>query len=193
MLQYFALFNINRSIYLAQIPQTSANILIDFNKRLYLEGSKPSTKLYRTDSLSSVFSLAEKSSRGNYDYPAFVSTDPNDESKGHDTLITVTPMQTLNDSSNYQYLYFTLHGNANNLHLAGISSSYMLPIQLFQISFYHGFMNYKTILSLNATEKSLLESTILFQIETRLLPQGGELDTYLEKFNLKEEELARRL
>jgi hypothetical protein len=33
---------------------------------------------------------------------------------------------------------------------------------------------------------------VLFQIETRLLPQGGELEGYLEKFNLKEEEEARR-
>mgnify|MGYP000670944594 CR=1 FL=1 len=51
-----------------------------------------------------------------------------------------------------------------------------------------GFQLSRTI----AYEKAFLESIILFQIETRLLPQGGELDSYLEKFNLKAEEEARR-
>ena len=47
-------------------------------------------------------------------------------------------------------------------------------------------------MSLSAFEKAFLESMVLFQIEIRLLPQGGELDGYLEKFNLKAEQESRR-
>jgi hypothetical protein len=192
MKQYLGIYAVNQVVYLNNIPQSSANILISFNKRLYSEGQKTTTTLYKTDSLISTFTQIEKSNRGIYDYPAFVSTDPNDPAKGHDTLVSVPASVTLDDSSNYQYIYYVLKGDASNLHLEAISAAYMLPIQLFKLSFFHGFMKYKTIMSLTAYEKAFLESMILFQIETRLLPQGGELDTYLEKFNLKAEEEARR-
>jgi len=192
MKQYLGMYAVNQVVYLESIPKSSANILIRFNKQLFDEGQKPTSILYKTDSLISTFTASEKLSRGSYDYPAFVSTDPNDPSKGHDTLVTVPASVTLNDSSNYQYLYYVLKGNASNLHLEAISAAYMLPIQDFQLSFYQGFMKYKGIASLTAFEKAFLESMVLFQIETRLLPQGGELEGYLEKFNLKEEEEARR-
>ncbi len=192
MKQYLGMYAVNQVVYLANIPQSSANILIRFNKQLFNEGQKPTSVLYKTDSLISTFSASEKASRGSYDYPAFVSTDPNDPAKGHDTLVTVPASVTLDDSSNYQYLYYVLKGNANNLHVEAISAAYMLPIQLFKLSFYQGFMKYKGVMSISAYEKAFLESIILFQIETRLLPQGGELDSYLEKFNLKAEEEARR-
>lgn len=192
MKQYLGMYAVNQVVYLENIPQSSANILIRFNKQLFNEGQKPTTILYKTDSLITQFSQIEKASRGSYDYPAFVSTDPNDLSKGHDTLVTVPASVTLNDSSNYQYLYYVLKGNASNLHIEALSAAYMLPIQDFQLSFFQGFMKYKGIVSLTAFEKAFLESMVLFQIETRLLPQGGELDTYLEKFNLKAEEESRR-
>ena len=192
MKQYLGMYAVNQVVYLESIPQSSANILIRFNKQLFDEGQKTTSILYKTDSLISTFTASEKLSRGSYDYPAFVSTDPNDPSKGHDTLVTVPATVTLNDSSNYQYLYYVLKGNANNLHIEALSAAYMLPIQDFQLSFFQGFMKYKGIISLTAFEKAFLESMVLFQIETRLLPQGGELDTYLEKFNLKAEEESRR-
>ena len=192
MKQYLGMYAVNQVVYLESIPQSSANILIRFNKQLFDEGQKPTSILYKTDSLISTFTASEKLSRGSYDYPAFVSTDPNDPSKGHDTLVTVPASVALNDSSNYQYLYYVLKGNASNLHLEAISAAYMLPIQDFQLSFYQGFMKYKGIASLTAFEKAFLESMVLFQIETRLLPHGGEFDSYIEKFNLKEEEEARR-
>jgi hypothetical protein len=192
MKQYLGMYAVNQVVYLESIPQSSANILIRFNKQLFDEGQKPTSILFKTDSLISTFTASEKLSRGSYDYPAFVSTDPNDPSKGHDTLVTVPASVTLNDSSNYQYLYYVLKGNASNLHLEAISAAYMLPIQDFQLSFYQGFMKYKGIMSLSTFEKAFLESMVLFQIEIRLLPQGGEFDAYIEKFNLKEEEEARR-
>jgi hypothetical protein len=192
MRQYLGMYAVNQVVYLNNIPQSSANILINFNKQLFYEGQKPTSVLYKTDSLISTFTASEKLSRGSYDYPAFVSTDSNDPSKGHDTLLTVPASVTLNDSSNYQYIYYVLKGNASNLHIEAISAAYMLPIQEFQLSFYQGFMKYKSVMSISAFEKAFLESMVLFQIETRLLPQGGELEGYLEKFNLKEEEEARR-
>lgn len=192
MKQYLGMYAVNQVVYLENIPQSSANILIRFNKQLFNEGIKPTSILYKTDSLISKFTESEKLNRGNYDYTAFLSTDPNDPSKGYDTLVTVPASVTLNDSSNYQYIYYVLKGNARNLHVEAISAAFMLPIQQFKLSFYQGFMKYKGVMSLSAFEKSFLESIILFQIETRLLPQGGELDTYLEKFNLKEEEEAKR-
>jgi hypothetical protein len=192
MKQYLGMYAVNQVVYFESIPQSSASILIRFNKQLFNEGQKPATVLYKTDSLITPFSQIEKASRGSYDYPAFVSTDPNDPTKGHDTLVTVPADVALNDSSNYQYIYYVLKGNASNLHIEAISAAYMLPIQEFQLSFYQGFMKYKGVMSLSAYEKAFLESMILFQIEIRLLPRGGELDIYLEKFNLKEEEEARR-
>lgn len=192
MKQYLGMYAVNQVVYLENIPQSSANILIRFNKQLFEEGQKSTSILFKTDSLNSSFTASEKLSRGSYDYPAFVSTDPNDPSKGHDTLVTVPASATLNDSSNYQYIYYVLKGNASNLHLEAISAAYMLPIQDFQLSFYQGFMKYKGVMTLSAFEKAFLESVVLFQIEIRLLPQGGEFDAYIEKFNLKEEEEARR-
>ena len=187
MKQYLGLYAVNQVVYFEKIPQTSAHILIRLNQQLFKEGQKPASILYKTDSLNTTFTAVEKASRGSYEIPAFLSTDPNDPTKGYDTLVTVPASVTLNDSSNYQYIYYVLKGNASNLHLEAISAGYMLPIQEFKLSFYQGFMKYKTVLSLSASEKALLESMVLFQIETRLLPQGGELESYLEKFNLKEE------
>lgn len=192
MKQYLVMYAVNQVVYFEGIPKSSANILIRFNKQLFNEGQKPSTILYKTDSLITPFSQIEKANRGSYDYPAFVSTDLNDPTKGHDTLVKVPASFTLNDSSNYQYLYYVLKGNANNLHIEAISAAYMLPIQDFQLSFFQGFIKYKGVMSLSAFEKAFLESMVLFQIEIRLLPQGGELDGYLEKFNLKAEQESRR-
>ena len=170
MKQYLAMYAVNQVVYFESIPKSSANILIRFNKQLFNEGQKPSTILYKTDSLITPFSQIEKANRGSYDYPAFVSTDPNDPTKGHDTLVKVPASFTLNDSSNYQYLYYVLKGNANNLHIEAISAAYMLPIQDFQLSFFQGFMKYKGVMSLSAFEKAFCLSPhlvlIVFLAET---------------------------
>lgn len=186
---YLNLYKNNSLVLLDGIPETSQLLMQDINLRLHLEGKLAGTKLYKTDSLTSVFSEYDKANRGSTEIVAFISTDPNDPTIGRDTTMYMPLAETMKGSDNYQCIYFILNGDASNLHLEALSAGFMVTLSDMQtgLNLYYGFMRYKTISNINPDEKALIESSLLCLIEGRLLPFNSDYDAYMEKFKLQEE------
>jgi len=186
---YLELYKTEGLLLMERIPVKSLMLMLDFNLLLHLEGKQSTAKLYKNDSLNSVFSDYDKANRGTTDYPVFLSTDPNDPTVGRDTFVQVPLAESIKDSSKYQCLYFVINGDASNLHLEALSAGFMVTLSDMQtgLNLYYGFLRYKTISSIKPAEKALIESSLLCLIEGRLLPFNSDYDAYMEKFKLQEE------
>lgn len=181
---YLDFYKTGQEVLYSSIPARSSVIMRDINIKLHKEGKSPSSKVYRTDSLTGLYSQEEKDSRGITEYPAFISTDPDDLSVGRDTTVVVQLEESMKDSSRYQTLFFAMHGSASHLKLTGLSAGYMVSVGGFGLSLHYGFLEYGSIKSLSSAERALVESSLVHLIEDRVLPFGNGYTEYLENFSL---------
>lgn len=183
---YLATFAVGNKLAFKSIPTKAFEIIMNMNTKLHTESIDAKTELYTNDSMVSIFDLETKQKRGNIEYPAFVSTDANNPTIGHDTIV-VEPLNIhFKDTSKNQSLHFVFAGDPNNLSLYGISCGYAFYLGGVQFanSFAFGYIKYSNVKSLVKTEKQLLEKCIFHSIKNNLNKRVGDIDYYIEYFKL---------
>lgn len=183
---YLATFSNGNKLAFKSIPTRAFEIIMNMNTKLHTESIDAKTELYLNDSMVSIFDLETKQKRGSIEYTAFVSTDANNPTIGHDTIVADPISNHFKDTSKIQSLHFVFAGAPDKLSLYGISCGYTPNIGgiKFSSSFAFGFIKYSNVKSLEKTEKQLLESCILHSIKNNLNKRVGDVPYYIEYFRL---------
>lgn len=184
---YFDLFKVNNVVEYRAIPSTSFNLVLNLNKKLYKESSKPASITYKNDSLTSKLSLSDKKRRGNLELYAFIQTDTSDPTIGHDTFMVITYNDNISDSLKYLGVNFVMKSIGKTLKLEAISCTFETYSYNSKEYYLHpyGYISYELCTSLSATEKKLLEYCIWYTMNGRLKYNDINLKSYLKEFDLQ--------
>lgn len=184
---YFDLFKVNNVVEYKAIPSTCQLLVLNLNKKLYKESSKPSGITYKNDSLTSKLSLSDKKRRGNLELYAFIQTDASDPTIGHDTFMVISYDDNISDTFKYLGVNFVLKEIGKTLRLEAISctyETYSYNTREYYLQPY-GYISFALCTSLSANEKKLLEYCIWQTMNGRLKYNDINLTSYLKEFNLK--------
>lgn len=184
---YLKMYHNEGNVELKMIPIISSQLLTKLNLKLYEEGKKPTSLLYKNDSLKSTYNLKAKNQRGTQEVIAFISSDPKDPTMGYDTIWSIPYSESLKDTSKYQGLVFMFNQTGPTLKLEALSAG-------FEMIFYwqkkrhiepYGYLKYPTITSLLPHEKNFLENCITSSIQSKVKLYDPNLEMYLNTFHIK--------
>jgi hypothetical protein len=177
----------NGEVVFRNIPSKTHQLLQNINIELLNESRMESSELYKTDTLLNLFSKEDKKSRGNSENPVFISTDPNDPTQGYDSVYTINLEENMKDSGSFQGIFFALKGDLSNIQLSGISSGFSPYIFGVHIPYAQpfGFLKYKTVKFLSEDQRKMLENAFLFSLRNKLNSRLGDVDYYMERFQIK--------
>jgi hypothetical protein len=104
--EYFNDYTSNFALCIDSIPLISKRLFMHYNSQLFEYSKRPDVKLYLTDSLNKVLTMEEKTFLSMDQYMAFISTDPEDPSVGHDTIILAD--YNMKDTAKEQAIFFMI-------------------------------------------------------------------------------------
>lgn len=185
---YLKLYQNKGDIRYENIPSKSLELLTNLNIKLYNEGRKPATLLYKNDSLKSTYDQYTKNSRGREEVVVFINTDPSDPTIGYDSTYLIPYSDIAKDTNKFQALSFVMSQAGASMKLEALSAgfegiNYYTDISI-RLHFSYGFIKYPLITSLTPTEKSLVEYCIASAIDSKLKLYDSSYGFYLQSFKI---------
>ncbi|MEZ4804526.1 MAG: hypothetical protein R2852_03320 [Bacteroidia bacterium] len=184
---YLNNYSENGEVEFRNIPLKTHQLLQSINMDLVKESRLETSELYKTDTLINLFSKEDKKSRGNAENPVFISTDPDDPTQGYDSVYTTNLEESMKDSGSFQGIFYSLKGDMSNIQLSGIScgfSPYVFGVHIPYAQPF-GFLKYKSVKFLSEDQRKMLESAFLFSLRNKINPRLGDIDYYMERFQIK--------
>ncbi len=187
---YLKLYQTNGDIRYANIPSKSAELLLNFNMKLYNLGALPGTLLYKNDSLKSTYGIQDKKTRAREEIVVFIQTDPNDPTIGYDSVYYKDYRSNVTDTNKYQAMCFVMSqtGAAFKLEALGagyVVKSYYNQEYIISSAGVYGYIKYPLATTLNPTEKAFIEYCIASTIESKLTLNDASYGYYLQAFGIK--------
>ncbi len=185
---YLKLYQSKGDIRYENIPSKSAEILANLNIKLYNEGRKPATLLYKNDSFKSTYDQYVKERRGREEVVVFIHTDPNNPTIGYDSTYYINYREIAMDTNKYQALSFVMSQSGASMKIEALSAgfeaiSYYTEVSI-RMHFAYGYIKYPLITELTPTEKSLIEYCIASAIDTKLKLYDSSYGYYLQSFKI---------
>lgn len=185
---YLKLYQSKGDIRYENIPSKSIELLSDINIKLYNEGKKPTTLLYKNDSLKSTYDQYIKNSRGREEVVVFIHTDPTDPTIGYDSTYLIPFSDIAKDTNKFQALSFVISQTGASMKLEALSAgfegiNYYTDVSI-RLHFAYGYIKYPLIASLTPSEKSLVEYCIGSAIDSKLKLYDSSYGFYLQSFKI---------
>lgn len=185
---YLKLYQNKGDVRYENIPSKSSEILANLNIKLYNEGRKPATLLYKNDSFKSTYDQYIKERRGRDEIIVFINSDANDPTIGYDSTYLDTYEKAARDTNKFQALCFVMSQTGASTKLEGLSAgfeaiNYYTEVSI-RIHFAYGYIKYPLITSLTPTEKSLVEYCIASAIDSKLKLYDSSYGFYLQSFKI---------